>query len=99
MLPSGFTHSRACNEPLPNSISETSKSIKALGETSLEGSCSSVGPNANGERLVTIRMAKRARGDRLRMDNDVLRYRFGYEGSVTACAALRAATDCFLADT
>ncbi len=44
-------------------------------------------------------MAKRARGDRLRMDNDVLRYRVGYEGSVTACAALRAAPDCFLADT
>jgi len=30
------------------------------------------------------------------MDNGVLRYRFGYEGSVTACAALRAALDYLL---
>jgi len=43
-------------------------------------------------------MANRARGDRLRMDNKVLRYRFGYEGSVTACAALWAALEWFLAN-
>ena len=79
MLSSGFVHSRACNVPLPNSMPETSKSISALGDTSRVGLCSSAGPKANGERLVTIRMAKIVSG-RLRMDNGVLRYRFGYEG-------------------
>ena len=92
MLSSGLVHSRACNELLPNSMSETPKSISALGDTSRVGLCSSAGPSAYGERDVTIRMAKIVSG-RLRMDNKLLRYRFGYEGSVSACAALRAASD------
>ena len=60
--------------------------------------CSSSPPNAIGERLVSIRMTIIVRGVRLRMDNKAMRYQFGYEGSVTACAALWAALEWNLAN-
>ena len=46
---------------------------------------------ASGERVVNIRMTKSVSGERLRMDNEFLRYRFVYQGSLSVLAALRAA--------